>query len=148
MTYIQRRFAKKHSHRYFVNSQTNDAECICGKVLGSKRAKPGQYTAIRCRYNGYWYDSRFEAQYAMDLDWRKRAGKLKDWQRQFPIEIRRADGGFIRRHKVDFRIHHNDDSFELVEVKGFETPEYAALKRQIESLWLPEHLDHTYLVLK
>lgn len=68
MTYLKRRFAKKHTHKYFVDSNTGDALCLCGKVRGSKKAKPGKYNALRCRYNGYWYDSKFEAQVAMELD--------------------------------------------------------------------------------
>ncbi len=148
MTHIQRRFAKKHTHKYFVDSFTNDAVCLCGKVRGSKRAKPGKYNAIRCQYNGYWYDSKFEAQCAMHLDWRLKAGDIKGWERQYPIEIRSPDGELIRRHKVDFRVHLNDDSYELLEAKGFETPEYKLLKRLIETMWLPEHLDHTYTVYK
>jgi hypothetical protein len=117
-------------------------------VRGSKKAKPGKYNAIRCQYNGIWYDSKFEAQYAMNLDWRLKGKDIKAWERQYPIEIRTDADDLIRRHKVDFRIRHNDDSFELVEVKGFETPEYRLLKKLIENLWLPKHLDHTYLLVK
>lgn len=42
----------------------------------------------------------------------------------------------------------NDDSYELVEAKGFETPEYELLRKLIELMWLPERLDHTYTVAK
>lgn len=148
MTYLQRQFAKKHQHRYFVDTDTNDAVCLCGKVRGSKKATPGKYNAIRCQYNGYWYDSKFEAQTAMGLDWRLKAGEIKGWTRQFPIEIRSPGGELILRHKVDFRVEHNDDSFELLEAKGFETRDYKITKRLIETLWLPEHLDHVYTVAK
>jgi hypothetical protein len=148
MTYLQRRFAKKHSHRYFVDLNTGDAVCLCGKVRGSKKAAPGKYNAIRTIYNGYPYDSKFEANYAMQLDWRLKAKDIKGWDRQYPIEIRSPAGELIRRHKVDFRIHHRDGSFELAEVKGFETQEYRLLKKLIETLWLPANLDHVYTVVK
>ena len=46
MTFLQKRFGKTHSHRYFVDSATNDAVCLCGKVQGSKKATPGKYNAI------------------------------------------------------------------------------------------------------
>ena len=70
----------------------------------------------RSVYNGYPYDSKFEAQYAMELDWRVRASEIKAWDRQFPIEIRNPKTGkLLRRHKVDFRVHENDGSFTLVE---------------------------------
>jgi hypothetical protein len=148
MTYFQRRGAKGHQHRYFVDSETNDAVCLCGKVRGSKKAAAGKYHAIRCQYNGYFYDSKFEAQTAMSLDWRKRAGDIKDWKRQFMIEIRSPAGELILTHKVDFRIEHNDETFELLEVKGFETRDWKITRRLIETLWLPEHIDYVYTVAK
>jgi len=93
-SYLQRRFAKKHSHKYVVDTVTNDAVCLhCGNVRGSPRAKPGKYKAIRSVYNGYPYDSKLEAQYAMQLDWRLKAGDIKAWARQFPIEIRNPKTG-------------------------------------------------------
>lgn len=147
MTYLQKRFAKQHSHRYFVDSNTGDAVCLCGKVRGSKRAAKGKYNAIRCTYNGYPYDSKFEAAYAMQLDWRLKAHDIKGWDRQYPIEIW-ANGEKILRTRVDFRVHENDGSFTLIEAKGFETRDYKLTKRLIETLWLPEHLDYTYVVAK
>lgn len=62
--------------------------CLCGKVRASKKAEPDKYHAIRSVYNEYPYDSKFEAQTVMSLDGRKRAGDIKDWKRQFMIEIR------------------------------------------------------------
>jgi hypothetical protein len=149
-TYLQKRSAKHHTHLYVVNPKdpTEPPACHCGKPRGSKRVKPGTYNAIRCRYNGYWYDSRFEAQKAMELDWLLKAGKIKAWQRQFPIEIRDHQGKLIRRHKVDFRAHLNDDSYELIETKGWEDFNYKGLKRLIVSRWLPEHPDYSYTVVK
>lgn len=148
MTYIQRRFPKKHEHRYFIDSDTHDAVCLCGKVRGSKKAAAGKYNATRTIYNGYPYDSKFEAQTAMSLDWRLKAKDIKGWTRQFSIEIRSPTGELILKHKVDFRVEHNDGSFELVECKGFETRDWKITKRLIETLWLPEHLDYVYTVAK
>src|SRR4051812_11043455 len=102
---------------------------------GFEEGRPGKYHAIRCEYNGYFYDSKFETQTAMDLDWRKQSGDIKAWERQYPVEIRH-NSELIRRHKVDFRITHNHGSFELLEVKGMETQEYRLLKKLIEIIWL------------
>jgi Protein of unknown function (DUF1064) len=146
---LQKRYPKGHQHRYFVDSETGDAVCLCGKVRGEKKAAPGKYRALRTEYNGVYYDSMFEAQTAMDLDWRLKANAIKGWARQFPIEIRSPHTGeLILRHKVDFRIGHNDGSFELLECKGFETRDWRITKRLIEELWLPENLDHVYTVAK
>ena len=49
---------------------------------------------------------------------------------------------------VDFRVKLKDGSYELVEVKGFETDEYKLKKRLLKIMWLPDHPDHTYLVVK
>jgi hypothetical protein len=149
MIFIQRRFAKQHTHRYFVDTNTGDAVCLCGKVRGSKRATKGKYNAIRSVYNAYPYDSKFEAAYAMQLDWRLKAGDIKGWDRQYPIEIRNPKTGkLLRRHKVDFRIHENDGSFTLAETKGFETRDWKMIRDEIEVLWLPENPAYTYVVAK
>lgn len=100
-----------------------------------------------CDYNGYIYDSGMEAEYAKELDMRLKANDITAWERQFKIEIW-INGMWILNHKVDFRIEHNDGSFELVECKGMETKDWRIRKKLLEAVWLPEHLDHTYTVVK
>jgi hypothetical protein len=147
MTYIQRWQPKKHSHRYFVDSQTNDAVCLCGKTRGSKKASANKYNAKTTLYNGYHYDSILEANYAMQLDWRLKAGDIKAWEKQVPIPIY-VNGEHILTTKVDFLIHENDGSKTLVETKGFETADYRIKKKLIEAVWLKEHPEYSYLVVK
>jgi hypothetical protein len=55
---------------------------------------------------------------------------------------------FTEKHKVDFRIHHRDGSFELHEAKGIETDNYKFKRKCLENLWLPMHPDHIYTVIK
>jgi hypothetical protein len=152
MTYFQtRKPLGGHSHKYFVDSNTGDAICLCGRVQGSPKAKAreNKYHAKTCFYNGYHYDSMLEANAAMELDWRLKAGDIKAWDKQFSIDIRNPKTDeFILRHKVDFRVHENDGSFTLQEMKGFEQRDYRILKKLIEVLWLPEHLDYKYLLVK
>jgi hypothetical protein len=83
----------------------------------------------------------------MQLDWRLKAKEIVSWERQYPVRIE-INGQHILTTKVDFRIHHKDGSYELAETKGFETPDYKIKKRLIEVVWLPEHPDHTYLLVK
>lgn len=91
-------------------------------------------------------------QNAAELTIRKLAKDIKDFDTQYKIECwaHRADGtpAFKVSHKVDFRIHHNDGSFELLEAKGIETDDYKWRRKFLEHIWLPEHLDHTYTVVK
>jgi hypothetical protein len=111
-----------------------------------------KYGAKRSTFNGRQFDSKYEAGVAKELEIRKAAGDIKDYECQFKIEAwaHRSDGtpAFKVSHKVDFRIHHNDGSYELLEAKGVETTDYRMRRRFLEELWLPDHLDHTYTVVK
>lgn len=125
----------------------------CGKVIGqTNEGKTNKYGAKKTEFDGKLYDSKFEASVAMELETRKIAGDIKDYDKQYRIEARAytEDGklAFVEKHKVDFRIHHNDGSFELYEAKGVETDNYKFKKKCLESLWLPLHPDHTYTVVK
>ena len=89
---------------------------------------------------------------ADSLRLRKLGKDIKDYDSQYKIEAwcYRADGSkaFKVAHRVDFRIHHNDGSFELLEAKGVETADYIWRRKFLENIWLPEHPDHTYTVVK
>lgn len=121
----------------------------CDHVIGSTANK---YGAKRTEFNGKIYDSKFEASVASELETRKLAKDIKDYETQYRVDIpvHREDGlyGYTIRHKVDFRIHHNDGSFELYEAKGVETTDYKHRRRALEELWLPMHKDHIYTVIK
>lgn len=98
-------------------------------------------------YNGYIYDSGFEADYAKELDLRLKAKDIKSWSRQFKIELFVGD---IRvcNYYCDFLVEHNDGELELVEIKGMETEIYRLKRKILEAAWLPAHPDYTYTVIK
>lgn len=81
------------------------------------------------RYGGRLYHSVAEATYAQELDWRKKAGEVKDWEAQKKYELR-VNGHLVTTHYLDFRVTLADDSIELVEVKGYATPEWK-IKRNL-----------------
>lgn len=114
--------------------------------------KQNKYNAKKTDYDGIKYDSRFEAEVAAEIDLRKKAGDILDWDRQYKLEMwcYTQDGqkAFKVTHRVDFRLHHLDGSFELYEVKGLETSDYKWRKKFLEHIWLPEHKDHIYTVVK
>lgn len=116
------------------------------------KRKKNKYGALKTEYNGYKYDSKFEASVAQELDWRIKLKDIKDWDRQFKVEMLayNAHGEIVMKktHKVDFRIHELDGSFTLLEAKGCETPDYKDRKEWLLKLWLPENLDHKYKVVK
>jgi len=98
-------------------------------------------------YNGYIYDSAFEADYARELDLRLNAKDIKAWKRQFKVSIDINDI-HICNYYVDFEIEHNDGSFELIEVKGMETDVWRMKRKLLEAVWLPLNPDHNYTVVK
>lgn len=117
-----------------------------------KQTWGNKYGAKKTEYNGYKYDSKYEAGVAQELDLRLKAGDIKAVDNQFKVEMwcYRSDGtaAFMVKHKVDFRITHNDGSYELTEAKGYETEDYKWRRKFLENIWLPEHLDYTYTVVK
>lgn len=102
--------------------------------------------------DGIKRDSKFEASVADELDLRKKAGDILDYDSQFKVEMWAYDingkQAMKVTHKVDFRIHHKDGSFELYEAKGVETADYKMRRKWLETFWLPFNLDHTYTVVK
>lgn len=88
-----------------------------------------KYGAKKTEYNGFVYDSKREAEYARDLDIMKQAGLIRDYERQpvFLLQERfMHNGKVIRpiRYVADFRITYPDGRVEVVDVKGFMTPEF------------------------
>lgn len=106
-----------------------------------------KFNNVRQTYEGFSYDSKAEADYAMELDLRLKGKDIKEWDRQFKVSID-VNGKHICNYYVDFRILHNDDSYELIEIKGMETTVWRLKRKLLEIIWLPEHLDHTYTVVK
>lgn len=96
--------------------------------------------------------SKYEASVADELLLRKQAGDIKDYDSQYKVEMwaHRKDGtpAFKVTHRIDFRVHLKDGSYELLEAKGAETADYKMRRKFLEHIWLPEHPDHTYTVVK
>ena len=111
-----------------------------------------KYGARKTEFNGKKFDSKFEASVAQELELRKKAGDILDYDTQYKVEVwcYRSDGtpAFKVSHKVDFRAHNIDGSFELIEAKGMELPDYLWRRKFLDNIWLPEHQDHTYTVVK
>lgn len=115
--------------------------------------KQNKFGAKRTTANdGIKRDSKFEASVADELDLRKKAGDILDYDSQYKVEMWAYDQNGKQAmkvsHKVDFRIHHKDGSFELYEAKGVETSDYKMRRRWLETFWLPFNLDHSYTVVK
>lgn len=134
--------------RFLVNY--NKVVCLnCGwKASGGNN----KYGAKRQEFKGRHYDSKYEASVAQELDLRLMAKDILEVVPQFKIEAwaHRSDGSraFLVKHKVDFRIQLKDGSYELIEAKGQETDDYKWRRKFLEHIWLPDHPDYTYTVVK
>lgn len=111
-----------------------------------------KYGAKKTEFNGKRYDSKFEAGVAQELDLRLKSGDITAVEPQYKVEMwcYRENGlpAFKVSHKIDFRVTNKDGSYELIEAKGIETTDYLWRRKFLEHIWLPEHPDHTYTVVK
>ena len=106
-----------------------------------------KYGNIKQEYNGRRYDSKLEAARAQELDLLKKAGEIVEIIPQYKIELR-ANGHLICNYYVDFYIEYKDGSIVLEEIKGYETDVFRFKRRLLEALYLPEHPEMEYIVLK
>lgn len=101
-------------------------------VLGKKRHK---YNAERTEYNGQWYQSGKEAQYAELLDHQLTSGGILWWCRHPKFVL---PGGVV--YEADFIYAEDGEGhlilqIHIVDVKGFKTKEYRLKKKQVESIY-------------
>lgn len=78
-----------------------------------------KYKAEKQTFNGRSYHSKKEADYAVQLEWLRKAGEVKEIIPQYKLDIR-VNGKHITNYFIDFKVVYAD-RVELVEVKGFET---------------------------
>lgn len=81
----------------------------------------------------------------MQLDWRKEAKDIRDWDLQYSVRIE-IEGEHILTTRVDFRVHENDGSprrNQRIRNAGLQDQE-----KLIEAVWLKNHLEYSYVVVK
>jgi hypothetical protein len=88
-------------------------------------------------YNGKTYDSIREANHAEELDWRIKAGEIKEVVPQFKIPLKINDR-HIANYYIDFKVVLTDGDIEYHEVKGFETDLWRLKWKMTEALY-PEY---------
>ena len=87
----------------------------------SKTRKKGKYHNVRQEYNGVIYDSKLEAKYAQELDFRIDAGQVVKWERQVKLELK-VYGNHVTNYFIDFKVYNADGTIEYVECKGMKLP--------------------------
>lgn len=85
-------------------------------------------------YNGRTYDSIKEANHAEELDWRMKAGEIKEIIPQFKISLDINDR-HIANYYIDFKVILSDGEEQYHEVKGFETEIWRLKWKLTEALY-------------
>jgi hypothetical protein len=85
--------------------------------------KKRKYSNRSTIYGGRTYHSIKEAHYAEELDWRKKAGEIREWIPQFKIDLK-VNGIHICNYYVDFKVIDKHGAISFHEVKGFSTNEW------------------------
>lgn len=96
--------------------------------------KTNKYHAEIVEYRDKKYDSKGEAEYAMKLDWRKKAGEITEITPQYPIKII-VNGVFICNYVIDFRIKLTNGICEYHEYKGMETDLWKLKWKLVKALY-------------
>lgn len=85
------------------------------KTTGNK------YKAKKQTYNGKLFDSKGEASYCQELDWRIKAGEIQGYERQVKIELK-VNGVLICNYYADFLVTDKHGAKEIHEYKGLRLP--------------------------
>jgi hypothetical protein len=93
------------------------------------RAKPTVTDGIR-------FDSKKEAAFYEQLKLQKAAGEVLTFLRQTPFHL---PGG--TRYVCDFLVFYTSGRCAFIDVKGMETPEFKAKKKQVEHLYSPIEIE-------
>lgn len=120
----------EYSKEHQVRAGTKEAKDLLKRAFGRNRHQ-AEKTDTNPKYRnkktqgvgGRNYDSKLEAAYAEHLEELKLAKEILDWKPQVCLKLY-VNGEKICNYFMDFVVTHNDGRLELVEVKGFPTPEW------------------------
>lgn len=95
-----------------------------------------KYNNKKTFYNGVEYDSKREAEFAMQLDLLAKASDLSQRvvrvERQVPFQVVVNDKK-ICKYVADFEVDYADGHSEVIDVKGFKTDVYRLKKKLVEA---------------
>ena len=132
-------YQKKSKPKKFISSTKSKkgpcAPCIYG-VINLNEIKT-KYKSKKIELDGHVFDSQAEAKYYTHLKWLQEAGEILFFRLQPRYELQesfRKNGKLHRKieYVADFEVHHVDGSIETVDVKGFETTDFAIKRKLFE----------------
>jgi len=108
-----------------IKAGTKEASELLKRAFRSrhKRNPSNKYNASPAVFQGRTYHSITECRYAQQLELRKQAKEIVSWKPQVSLRLI-VNGEWICDYLIDFKVIHNDDRTELIEVKGAETQDW------------------------
>ena len=102
-----------------------------------------KYGSKKTQVDGHTFDSKAEARYYEQLKWLLEHKEIKSFRlqpRYTLLESFKKNGKTFRKieYIADFEVKHLDNSIEVVDVKGYETPVFALKRKLFEKLY-PDH---------
>jgi len=95
-----------------------------------------KYRNVQTEYGGRQFMSKKEAEYAMQLDYMRKAtsprDKVVEWVPQVPFQVV-LNGKKICKYIADFKVTYADGRVEIVDVKGVRTDVYRLKKKLVEA---------------
>lgn len=113
-----------------------------------KRSGVSKYRNKKTVYNGVKYDSKLEAQTAVELDLLLRANKILGYRRQVPFELLAVAYIPVGVYVADFVVQHFHNTYEVIECKGFETPVWKLKRKLLEARFKTMQYNHFLTVKK
>lgn len=95
--------------------------------------KGSKYNNKKIDYNGQRFDSKGEAGYCEQLDWRIKAGEIQGYERQVKIPLK-VNGVLIFNYIADFVVTGKHGEKEIHEYKGLRLPLFDAKWRLLQAL--------------
>lgn len=92
-----------------------------------------KFRNTKLEHDGVLYDSKLEIRYVQQLEQRLLSGERFTWERQRTLALQ-VEGRLVTRYRMDFVLHHGGGRIELVETKGFPTPEWKLKWRLLDIL--------------
>lgn len=86
-----------------------------------RQIKSNKFNAKKQNYNGMKFDSKGEAGYCEQLDWRIKSGEITSYERQVKIPLK-VNGVLICNYIADFIVTGKHGEKEVHEYKGLRLP--------------------------
>lgn len=88
----------------------------------------------RVEVDGIKFDSALEARHYAKLKLLKRAGEIRDFERQASYDLE-VNGQKIATYRADFVVTMPDGSIQVQDTKGYPTPEYKLKKKLMRAIY-------------